>query len=358
MSLLQVRDLAVTFPTPDGPVRAVQKLSFDVAEGHTLGVVGESGSGKSAAMLALLGLSGGRVTGQAFFQEDDLLSLPSDKLRAVRGAAISMVFQDPLTSLHPQFRVGWQIIEAIRAHRDVSRTQARREAVNLLDRVGIPQPWQRVNAYPHEFSGGMRQRVMIAMALALQPRLLIADEPTTALDVTVQAQIVELIKDLQAENAMAVILITHDLGVVAGVADDVLVMYAGKAIEHAGRRDAYYESHHPYTLGLLRSLPATTGPVTRLRPIIGTPPSMIAIPQGCPFHPRCPYVFDRCPTDEPPLMPVGDNASADSHTSACWLPAELTGLDPTVDEGRDRYVATRRGSGEVQAVLAQRSVPA
>lgn len=256
MGLLEVTDLAVSFGTPDGVVHAVRGLDLSVEEGQTLGIVGESGSGKSVSMLAVLGLAGGQVSGRAVFDGRELISAPRDEVRRLRGAELSMIFQDPLTSLHPLYRVGWQIAEAIRAHRRTSRRAARDRAIELLDRVGIPQPQRRVDDYPHEFSGGMRQRAMIAMALALGPRLLIADEPTTALDVTVQAQIIDLIRDLQAQTGMAVVLITHDLGVIADVADEVLVVYAGKAVERAGRRDLFARFHHPYTRGLLRSLPA------------------------------------------------------------------------------------------------------
>jgi oligopeptide/dipeptide ABC transporter ATP-binding protein len=343
MTLLEVTGLTVSFETPDGLVEAVRGLSFGLDEGRTLGIVGESGSGKSVAMQTIAGLTrGARVGGRALFQGADLLAMTSEKLRAVRGAQVGMIFQDPLSSLHPYYRVGWQIAETIRAHTDCSRREAYDRAVELLELVGIPQPRQRVRDYPHQFSGGMRQRVLIAMALALNPRLLIADEPTTALDVTVQAQIMELIRELQGELGIAVILITHDLGVVAGMADEVLVMYAGKAMEHAARLDLYHRPHHPYTAGLLASLPDAAGPGERLRAIPGQPPSLINPPAGCPFHPRCPYATDRCRTEEPPLRPVSGPGGA--HRSACWLPLDLLGLADTVAARRRRAAAASRFS--------------
>lgn len=329
MSLLEVQDLTVVFDTPDGKLTAVRGLDFSLEEGSTLGVVGESGSGKSAAMLATLGLSGGHVSGHAVFDGRDLLGLSAAELRAVRGRQISMIFQDPLSSLHPYYRIGWQLVEAIRAHENVSAAAARHRAVEMLEHVGIPEPDRRFSAYPHEFSGGMRQRVMIAMALLLRPRVLIADEPTTALDVTVQAQILVLIRELQAETGMAVVLITHDLGVVADLADEVVVMYAGKAVEHAPHRDLYHRTHHPYTRGLLRSIPNATAAGRRLEPITGQPPSLLHVPSGCPFHPRCPFAFDRCPHEEPPLMHVDA-----AHGSACWLPGGLLGTSTAVDAAR------------------------
>jgi peptide/nickel transport system ATP-binding protein len=324
MSLLEVSDLAVSFPTADGVVRAVRGVSFGVDAGRTLGIVGESGSGKSVAAMTLLGLSrGGTVSGSALFDGQDLLSMDGPDLRAIRGDRIAMVFQDPLSSLHPLYRVGWQIGEAIRVHTRASRRDARKRAIDLLGLVGIPQPAQRVDDYPHQFSGGMRQRVMIAMALALNPELVIADEPTTALDATVQAQILDLLLRLQRELGMALIIITHDLGVIAQMADEVMVMYAGRAAETADRRTLYYRAHHPYTLGLLASVPSAAGG-GRLNPIPGTPPSPIRLPAGCPFRPRCAYAMDRCAVEEPDLMPV---AGGPGHLSACWLPPGLIGTD-------------------------------
>ena len=350
MNRLEVRDLTVTFPTADGLVKAVRGVSFAVAAGKTLGIVGESGSGKSVTMQTIIGLTrGARVSGQAFFEGRDLLAMDAEELRHVRGAEISMIFQDPLSSLHPYYRIGWQIIEMIRAHDHVAAGRARQRAIELLRLVGIPQAEHRIDDYPHQFSGGMRQRAMIAMALANDPKLLIADEPTTALDVTVQAQIIDLMQSLQKELGTTIIMITHDLGVVADIADEVIVMYAGKPVEHADRRTLYYKGHHPYTRGLLGSLPGKAGVDDRLHPIPGQPPSLIQIPSGCPFHPRCPFVMDRCLTDEPPLLDVGTEPG---HRSACWLPAELTGFDRTVDERRWAVAESKRTGRAVQ--LARR----
>ena len=327
MALLDVDNLQVSFPTPDGVVQAVRGLSLRVDSGQTLGVVGESGSGKSVSTQTIMGLTrGARVQGQALFEGRDLLTLNTDQLRKIRGPKIGMIFQDPLSSLHPYYRVGWQIVEMIREHdHDMSKAQARARAVELLRLVGIPQADRRVDEYPHQFSGGMRQRAMIAMAIALNPALLIADEPTTALDVTVQAQVLQVIKRLQDEFGMALILITHDLGVIADVADNVIVMYAGTVMEKADRRTTFYANHHPYTEGLLESMPAYGGGEReRLRPIPGQPPSLIALPPGCPFHPRCPYVMDRCRTEVPALGAVGSDPA---HLSACFLPHDPAARD-------------------------------
>jgi peptide/nickel transport system ATP-binding protein len=317
--LLEVIDLVVSFPTPDGVVEAVRGISFGVDRGKTLAIVGESGSGKSVSTQTIVGLTyGARVSGRALFAERDLLTVPPEELRAIRGAQIAMIFQNPLSSLHPHYRIGWQIEEMIRAHQPVDKKHARARAIELLSLVGIPRANRRVDDYPHQFSGGMLQRAMIAMAVALNPRLLIADEPTTALDVTVQAQIIELMQRLQREFGMAIIMITHDLGVVAGMADEIIVMYAGKVMEEAPRRALYYHPHHPYTEGLLRSLPRVDTQGDRLTPIRGQPPSLISPPPGCPFSPRCDYVMDRC-VQPPPLAVV---QSDQSHRSACWLPPE------------------------------------
>jgi oligopeptide/dipeptide ABC transporter ATP-binding protein len=338
--LLDVEGLSVSFSTPDGVVQAVRGISFSVDAGETLGIVGESGSGKSVATQTMVGLTAGaEISGRAVFQGRDLLRLAPEELRRVRGAQIGMIFQDPLSSLHPYYRVGWQIAEMIRAHEDVSKAVARERAVELLGRVGIPRPRERVDDYPHQFSGGMRQRAMIAMALALNPALLVADEPTTALDVTVQAQIMELIKQLQRDFDIAVILITHDLGVVADMADEVMVMYAGRAMEMAGRRGTYYSPHHPYTVGLLGSLPQQGGESERLRSIPGQPPSLINPPSGCPFHPRCQFVMPRCVTETPPLRDVGDEPG---HRSACWLPTHLVGTGEEVDAERSAAAEKER----------------
>jgi peptide/nickel transport system ATP-binding protein len=317
--LLEVKDLRVHFPTEDGLVKAVDGVSFTLTPGETLGVVGESGSGKSVSWLTVMGLitrKEARITGEVFFRGVDLLKLPPDEMRQYRGEKISMIFQDPLTALNPVHRVGKQISEVFLAHRDISKKDAFREAINLLRLVGIPQPEQRARSWPHEFSGGMRQRAMIAMALALNPDLLIADEPTTALDVTVQAQILDLIDRLKQEFDAAVVLITHDLGVVAEHCDNIGVMYAGKCAEYGENRDIYYDSHHPYTWGLMQSISRIDQDRSeRLRPIKGQPPSLINVPPGCPFHPRCPYVMDICRTEVPPLLPANGH-----HASACHLP--------------------------------------
>jgi oligopeptide/dipeptide ABC transporter ATP-binding protein len=341
LSLLEVSDLRVSFGTADGVVKAVRGVSFSVDTGRTLGIVGESGSGKTVLTQTLLGLApGGQVSGQALFDGTDLLTLRPDQLRKVRGAEIAVIFQDPLTSLHPLYRVGWQIREMIRAHdRSVSKAQAQERAVELLARVGIPQPRQRVNDYPHQFSGGMRQRVMIAMALSLSPKMIIADEPTTALDATVQAQILDLLLRLQQESDTALIMITHDLGVVADIADDVLVMYAGRAAEKAGKHDIFYQPHHPYTKGLLESIPNSSAAGERLKPITGQPPSLINLPSGCAFHPRCAYVMDKCLTEEPSLTAVG---AAGEHRSACWLPVAAAGTAAEAEEIRRRAVGAGR----------------
>jgi peptide/nickel transport system ATP-binding protein len=294
---LVVRDLDVSFPTPDGVVRAVQGLSYSVPLGRTLAVVGESGSGKSVSATAIMGLHDPRhtrITGSITLGGTEVVGRTQEELRAHRGAAAAMVFQDPQSSLHPYYTIGTQIIEAYRAHHDVSRRVARDRAVDLLGRVGIPNPRRRVDDYPHQFSGGMRQRAMIAMALVNDPRLLIADEPTTALDVTVQAQILDLIMDLQADFGSAVLFITHDLGVVAEIADDILVMYAGRCVEYGTVSAILGTPLHPYAWGLLESIPAVSGTPTRLHPIPGAPPRLLALPTGCSFHPRCEFA-DRVP---------------------------------------------------------------
>ncbi|MFC6885457.1 ABC transporter ATP-binding protein [Actinomadura yumaensis] len=369
MSLLEVTDLRVSFPTPDGVVRAVRGVSFEVDRGRTLGIVGESGSGKSVTTQTLMRLTpGARVSGSALFEGADLLTLGDRAMRALRGAEIGMIFQDPLSSLHPLYKVGRQIEEMVRAHdRGASRTQARKRAVEMLGLVGIPQPARRADEYPHQFSGGMRQRAMIAMALALNPKLIIADEPTTALDATVQAQILDLMRRLQGEFDTALIMITHDLGVIADMADDVLVMYGGRPAERGGRRSAYYRQHHPYTKGLLESVPSAAGGRRRLKPIPGQPPSLINLPSGCVFHPRCPYVMDRCRTEDPPLAPVADDPA---HVSACWLPDEALGRGDdaealrrrAVEDGRTGAAARPPGTSDTGAadttVLGETGVPA
>jgi oligopeptide/dipeptide ABC transporter ATP-binding protein len=328
MSLLEVDNLCVTFATPDGVLSAVRGLSFAVEQGETLGIVGESGSGKSVSTQTIVGLTqGARVSGSAQFEGKELLGMSDADLRRIRGAEIGMIFQDPLSSLHPHYRVGWQIMEMIRAHERVSKKQAQQRAIELLGLVGIPMPDKRVHDYPHQFSGGMRQRAMIAMALALNPKLLIADEPTTALDVTVQAQIMTLIKRLQDEFGTAVIMITHDLGVIADMADRVVVMYAGKPCEFADKRTLYHQPHHPYTEGLIGSLPQHAGRGSTLKSIPGLPPSLLRVPPGCPFHPRCSYAMDVCRVQQPAIVEV---AGGLDHRSACWLPPDAVGTAPDV----------------------------
>ncbi len=333
MPLLEVDDLHVSFSTPDGVVRAVRGLSFSASAGQTLAIVGESGSGKSVATQTITGLTrGARVSGSADFEGTDLLTASPRVLRSVRGERVGMIFQDPLSSLHPYYRVGWQLTEMIRAHRKVSRREARDRAAELLTLVQIPHATARIDDYPHQFSGGMRQRVMIAMAMALDPELLIADEPTTALDVTVQAQVLGVMQDLQQEFGTAIVLITHDLGVVAQMADEVVVMYAGKAMERGTRREIFYRHHHPYTEGLLKSLPGGKTQGDPLIPIPGAPPSLIDPPQGCPFAARCRYAFDKCHREAPPLRAVYDDPE---HQSACWLSTD------TATREQEREVAWR-----------------
>ncbi|GII67030.1 peptide ABC transporter ATP-binding protein [Sphaerisporangium krabiense] len=318
---LSVRDLTVEFSTEDGVVHAVDNLSFDLAKGTTLGIVGESGSGKSVSNLAILGLHDRAYTslgGQILLEGEDLLQASRHTLERLRGNRIAMIFQDPLTSLSPYHTVGRQISEVYRKHKGVGKREARDRAVEMLERVGIPHARTRVDDYPHQFSGGMRQRVMIAMALVCDPDLLIADEPTTALDVTVQAQILDLLKDLQQQFGTSIILITHDLGVVARTAHDVLVMYAGRAIEQGTVREVLREPRHPYTWGLLGSMPKLGSNVDiPLLPVRGTPPSLLAPPSGCPFHPRCDHMArvgsDVCATERPELSP------AEGHRDACYL---------------------------------------
>ncbi|MGR3935492.1 ABC transporter ATP-binding protein [Streptomyces sp. BRA346] len=297
-AFLEVRDLRVHFPTDDGLVKSVDGLSFRLEKGKTLGIVGESGSGKSVTSLGIMGLHTAgqygrrkaRISGEIWLNGQELLGADPDEVRKLRGREMSMIFQDPLSALHPYYTIGRQITEAYQVHHEVTKEVARKRAVEMLDRVGIPQPDKRVDSYPHEFSGGMRQRAMIAMALVNNPELLIADEPTTALDVTVQAQILDLIRDLQKEFGSAVIVITHDLGVVAELADDLLVMYAGRCVERGPAEKVFYEPQHPYTWGLLGSMPRIDRDQTdRLIPVKGSPPSLINVPSGCAFHPRCPY---------------------------------------------------------------------
>ncbi|MFF2662583.1 ABC transporter ATP-binding protein [Kitasatospora sp. NPDC058032] len=321
-AFLSVRDLRIHFDTDDGLVRSVDGVSFDLAKGRTLGIVGESGSGKSVTSLGIMGLhrsKRARITGEIRLDGEDLIAAGPDRVRELRGKKMAMIFQDPLTAMHPYYTVGQQIVEAYRVHHpQASKRQARARAVEMLDRVGIPQPDRRVDDYPHQFSGGMRQRAMIAMALVNDPSLLIADEPTTALDVTVQAQILDLIRDLQEEFGSAVIIITHDLGVVAELADDILVMYGGRCVERGPAETLFDAPEHPYTWGLLGSMPRLDRELQdRLVPVKGTPPSLINVPSGCAFHPRCPYAEltgGRSTEETPKLTEV-----APGHHAACHL---------------------------------------
>jgi peptide/nickel transport system ATP-binding protein len=321
---LEVEDLQVHFSTDDGVVKSVDGLSFHLDRGQTLGIVGESGSGKSVTSMAIMGLhtaSNARISGSITLDGQELVGADRETIRQLRGKKMSMIFQDPLSSMHPFYTVGNQIIEAYRIHNQVSKKAARAHAIEMLDRVGIPEPSKRVDAYPHQFSGGMRQRAMIAMSLSCDPDLLIADEPTTALDVTVQAQILDLIRDLQKEFNSAVVIITHDLGVVAELADDIMVMYAGRAAEYGTAEQLFNEPQHPYTWGLLGSMPRfDKAPTDRLLPIKGTPPSLIRVPQGCAFNPRCDFaerVGSITKTVRPELTDDGQG-----HFVACHMPPE------------------------------------
>jgi peptide/nickel transport system ATP-binding protein len=322
MALLEVRDLRTHFRTDDGIVKAVDGVSFTVEKGKTLGIVGESGCGKSVTCLTIMGLNPKKTaitTGEALFNGQDLIRMPAKRLREIRGNDIAMIFQDPMTSLNPVHTVGKQLVEAIQLHRDVSKRQAKARALELLKAVGIPRADRRIDDYPHQFSGGMRQRVMIAMALVNDPDLLIADEPTTALDVTTQAQILELMNRLQREFGSAIIMITHDLGVIAEIADEVVVMYAARVAEKGTVDQLFKRPHHPYTWGLLGSLPRLDADTERLVQIQGQPPSLLNPPRGCRFNPRCPYVMSICKQDEPELRPVSGEAQ---HLQACHLDEE------------------------------------
>ena len=323
--LMRVRDLRVEFDTRAGTLHAVRGVSFDLRPGETLAILGESGSGKSVTAQALMGLvpkPAGRVAdGQIWFRDTELLTSLPEYTRALRGHEMAMVFQDPLSSLNPVFRVGYQIGEMFRRHRGATRKKARAHAIELMERVGIPGARKRVDDYPHQFSGGMRQRVMIAMALALKPSLLIADEPTTALDVTVQAQIMNLLAELQRSEGMALLLITHDLGVVADVADRALLMYAGSVVETGEVREVYDHPGHPYTRGLLGSLPDPDGSNERLQPIKGAPPNVLDPPPGCPFNPRCPYATDICVEQMPHLEPLPGRPG--THRARCHHAQEV-----------------------------------
>jgi oligopeptide transport system ATP-binding protein len=318
--VLVVDDLDVTFELHQSEVKAVSDLSFTLSAGETLAVVGESGSGKSQAFLAIMGLlaRNGRASGRAMLGDTDLIGLPAGELDAYRGKDIAMIFQDPMTSLNPTLRVKTQLAEVLVRHQGYAPEQAVRATIEMLERVGIPEPVKRADAYPHELSGGMRQRVMIAMALLCRPKVLIADEPTTALDVTVQAQMLDLFKHLSEEFGTALVLITHDLGVVAGIADRMMVMYGGRCVEQGPTDSLFYDPRHPYTLGLLHSTPHVAKRARRLDPIQGLPPSLEHLPNGCAFHPRCAFRFERCFAERPPLLPVDE-----ARQKACWYQGEL-----------------------------------
>jgi len=319
--VLEVEDLAVSFPSEDGVVRAVRGVSYGVRANEVLGIVGESGSGKSVSMLAVMGLlpRNAQIQGSIRFRGGEMLTMNERALRSIRGARVAMIFQDPMTSMNPVLSVGYQLVEAVLAHQDVTKDQAKDRAVELLTLVGIPNADARVNSYPHEFSGGMRQRAMIAMAMANDPDVLIADEPTTALDVTIQAQVLEVLLEIQEVTGTAIVLITHDLGVVARVAHRVVVMYAGEAVETGTVDDLFEQPTHPYTLGLLRSLPRVDGERELLRPIPGSPPSLIHPPSGCAFHPRCELAQPRCRTEATALHAVAGSAQL----SACHFADDL-----------------------------------
>lgn len=320
-TVLEVNDLRTQFDTQDGMVHAVNGVSFELREGEFLGVVGESGSGKSVTMMSVLRLipmpPGEIVSGEAAFGDQDLLAIDIEELRQIRGGKIGFIFQDPMTSLNPVLTVGYQITESLRLHTDLSEKERRPKAAQLLDLVGIPDSNARLDNYPHELSGGMRQRVMIAMALACDPEILIADEPTTALDVTIQAQIIEIVRELREKLGTAVIWITHDLGVIAGLADRVIVMYGGQIVEEAPVKPIYAQPLHPYTEGLLGSLPRLDQKGQELVNIKGSPPNLYELPRSCPFAPRCPYVMDKCREENPPLMDLGAGRKA-----ACWWDLE------------------------------------
>lgn len=344
-TLLEVKGLQTHFFTMDGVVKAVEGVSYDLEEGETLGLVGESGCGKSVSALSLMRLipdpPGKIVSGEVILDGEDILSIGMDEMRNIRGAKMSMVFQEPMTSLNPVLTIERQLTETLQLHKGMGKVESRREGVNLLARVGIPDPEQRVKQYPHQFSGGMRQRVMIAMALSCNPRLIIADEPTTALDVTIQAQILELMKSLTTEFGVALIVITHNLGVVARYADRVNIMYAGRIIERGSATEIYSNPRHPYTVGLLRSVPRLDLPRrARLDPIEGQPPDLVRLPEGCAFRARCRWAIDKCATDMPVLEETSPN-----HWSACWRSEDLGSSAIDLLGGSD-YAEPQDAAGE------------
>lgn len=338
--LLEVDDLQMYFHTEDGVVRAVDGVSYTLDRGETLGVVGESGSGKSVTHMTMMGLipmPPGKIEGgSVLYRGHDLLNMPEAQMQHVRGNDIAMIFQDPMTSLNPVYKIGKQVGEGLRLHRGYSKEQALKRAVELLDAVGIPEPEKRVNEYPHQFSGGMRQRVMIAMALACDPDILIADEPTTALDVTIQAQIIELMQEMQEKNGNAIVMITHDLGVVADIADKIMVMYAGRPVEFGTADEIFYESRHPYTWGLIRSIPEqATDEKKPLTPIHGNPPALSNLPKGCVFSPRCPYATDKCRAERPERFETGTG-----HYAACHYAGDADFIKKNApDTSRSRKVS-------------------
>lgn len=330
--VLEVKDLRTRFHTADGIVRAVNGVSFSIREGETLGIVGESGCGKTVTALSIVGLipapPGEIVSGQVLFQGRDLLSIGAQEMCEIRGAKVGVIFQDPMTSLNPVLTIGEQISESLELHMGLGPKEVVARTIELLRVVGIPEAEQRVDDYPHQFSGGMRQRAMIAMALSCDPYLLIADEPTTALDVTIQAQILDLVRGLKQERGLSILWITHDLGIVAGLADRVLVMYAGYIVESAEVKDLYRDPRHPYTLGLLSSVPRLDDDARKpLTPIVGTPPDQVNLPQGCPFHPRCSYVMHRCSQTMPEARKVGSD-----HVVACWVDMPRVSVSPVADK--------------------------
>ena len=338
--LLEVDDLKMYFHTEDGVVRAVDGVSYTLDRGETLGVVGESGSGKSVTHMTMMGLipmPPGKIEGgSVLYRGHDLLNMPEAQMQHVRGNDIAMIFQDPMTSLNPVYKIGKQVGEGLRLHRGYSKEQALKRAVELLDAVGIPEPEKRVNEYPHQFSGGMRQRVMIAMAPACDPDILIADEPTTALDVTIQAQIIELMQEMQEKNGNAIVMITHDLGVVADIADKIMVMYAGRPVEFGTADEIFYESRHPYTWGLIRSIPEqATDEKKPLTPIHGNPPALSNLPKGCVFSPRCPYATDKCRAERPQRFETGTG-----HYAACHYAGDADFIKKNApDTSRSRKVS-------------------
>ena len=338
--LLEVDDLKMYFHTEDGVVRAVDGVSYTLDRGETLGVVGESGSGKSVTHMTMMGLipmPPGKIEGgSVLYRGHDLLNMPEAQMQHVRGNDIAMIFQDPMTSLNPVYKIGKQVGEGLRLHRGYSKEQALKRAVELLDAVGIPEPEKRVNEYPHQFSGGMRQRVMIAMALACDPDILSADEPTTALDVTIQAQIIELMQEMQEKNGNAIVMITHDLGVVADIADKIMVMYAGRPVEFGTADEIFYESRHPYTWGLIRSIPEqATDEKKPLTPIHGNPPALSNLPKGCVFSPRCPYATDKCRAERPERFETGTG-----HYAACHYAGDADFIKKNApDTSRSRKVS-------------------